>query len=165
MLANTGTRIGGDRFDEKLSLAAAMPELGYGSLQKGSQSAVAARRGHAIADAVERAKAALSDAPGTTLALDTGSGTLEVGIRRELPEAVPGGEIDRIRDCALEAVRDAGVRPDDIDALFYTGGSSLVPPLRRTVGAPFANARAVHEDAFGSVADGLAIEAGRRAGA
>ncbi len=209
VLANTGVRIGGDRFDERFSLAAAMPELGYGSLQKGTervqpgriwfdlatwhrinalydrktadeirrmvldaaepvrvgrlQSAVAARRGHAIADAVERTKAALSDAGAARLELDTGSGRLALDVSRAMLEGALAAEIDRIRECALDAVRDAGVAPGDVDALFYTGGSSLVPLLRRTVGAPFVNARAVHENAFGSVAEGLAIEAGRRA--
>ena len=86
---------------------------------------------------------------------------MDVDASREALEAALAPEIERVRDCALEAVRAAGVRPDAVGVLFYTGGSSLVPLLRRTVGAEFVNAREVREDAFGSVADGLAIEAGR----
>jgi len=210
VLASTGVRIGGDRFDELFSLAAAMPHLGHGSRLKGGDrvqpgriwfelatwhrihklydrqtadqvrtmlldaasparvqrlaSTLAERRGHAIAAAVEAAKIRLSDAPGTELLLDTGRETVhaEVG-RAELEQAI-GAQIERIREGALEAVRLAGVAPDAIDALCYTGGSSLMPLLRGVVGAAFPSARTIDEDAFGSVADGLAIEAGRRRG-
>jgi len=209
VLSNTGARIGGDRFDERFSLAVAMPELGYGTARKGTghvqpgriwsdlatwhrinalydrktldeirmmvidaadpervrrlQGAVQGHCGHAIADAVERAKAALSEAPATSLVLDVGAGTVEVKASRRSLEDALSDDIDRIRACALEAVRDAGVRPDDVQALFYTGGSSLVPLLRTRVGTAFPKARAVRENAFGSVAEGLSLEAERRA--
>jgi len=208
VLASTGVRIGGDRFDELFSLKAAMPHLGHGSLLKGSGrvqpgriwfelatwhrihtlydrktmdevrtqlldaaspervqrllTTLRERRGHAIAAAVEQAKIRLSDEERTALPLDIGPETIDAEAGRDDLERAVAADIDRIRDCALEAARLADIGPERIDALCYTGGSSMVPLLRRVVGAAFANARTIDEDAFGSVADGLAIEAGRR---
>lgn len=210
VLANSGIRIGGDRLDEKFSLAVAMPQLGYGSRLKGTEreqpgriwfdlvtwhrinalynkktvaeirmmlldaaepervqhllTSVEARRGHAIAASVEQAKARLSDATVTALTLDVGKPPLlEIDVDRASLEEAVASEIERVRECALIAISDAGVQCDDIQALFYTGGSSLLPLLRQRIGSLFPNARTVQENAFGSVAEGLAIEASRRA--
>ena len=208
VLASAGVRTGGDRFDERFSLASAMPHLGYGSRLEGSGreqpgriwfelatwhrihtlhdrrtadeartmlldsrspelvrrllSALEGRKGHAIAAAVEAAKIRLSTESRTSLALDVGAEIAHVRAERDDLDRAIARDVDRVRECALEAVQSAGVSPEAIDALCYTGGSSLVPSLRAAIGATFAHARAVDGNAFGSVAGGLAIEAGRR---
>ncbi len=123
------------------------------------------RQGHALAMAVERAKIALSDHPEAQLALDWGEGSLA------LPVDVPGlnratGSLaarigTRIRDC----LADAGVTPDRIDAVFLTGGSTLLPQVRAAILAEAPDARVVEGNIFGSVGLGLTVEAQRRYGA
>ena len=59
---------------------------------------------------------------------------------------------------------DAGVSADQVDTLFFTGGSSGVPALRQSVAAMLPNARSVEGNTFGSIGSGLAIEAKKRYG-
>ena len=61
-------------------------------------------------------------------------------------------------------MRDAGVAPERIDTIFFTGGASGVPHLRRWLAALLPQARPVEGDLFGSIGAGLAIEAARRYG-
>ena len=58
----------------------------------------------------------------------------------------------------------AGLTPAAIDAVFLTGGSTLLPHLRARILAEAPDARVVEGDKFGSVGLGLTIEAARRYG-
>jgi hypothetical chaperone protein len=49
--------------------------------------------------------------------------------------------------------------PGDIDAIFMTGGSSLIPAVRKSIFSLMPNARLIEGDKFGSVAMGLTISA------
>jgi len=59
---------------------------------------------------------------------------------------------------------DAGVKPEDVDTVFFTGGSSGVGLLRERIGAMVPGARRVEGDLFGSIGTGLALDALRRFG-
>lgn len=48
--------------------------------------------------------------------------------------------------------------------MFFTGGSSSIPALRQSVAAMLPNARHVEGNNFGSIGNGLAIEAQKRYG-
>jgi hypothetical chaperone protein len=61
----------------------------------------------------------------------------------------------------LETVRRAGVAPQDVQAVYLTGGSTGLVPLARRIAAPYANARTVHGDRLASVAQGLGLHARR----
>jgi len=122
------------------------------------------RQGHALAMAVERAKIALSDHDETLLALDWGDGDLALpvdvaGLNRATG-ALAARIGARIRDCLAEA----GVAPDRIDAVFLTGGSTLLPQVRAAILAEAPGARVVEGNIFGSVGLGLTVEAQRRYG-
>ncbi|MBP2227396.1 putative chaperone protein [Azospirillum agricola] len=122
------------------------------------------RQGHALAMAVERAKIALSDSDETRLAIDWGDGELALpvdvaGLNRATG-ALAGRIGDRIRSC----LADAGVTPDRIDAVFLTGGSTLLPQVRAAILAEAPGARVVEGNIFGSVGLGLTVEAQRRYG-
>ncbi|QCG98600.1 Hsp70 family protein [Azospirillum sp. TSA2s] len=210
ILANDGIRVGGTDFDRDLSLATAMPELGFGSamkragllaprsiyfdlatwakinflytakamaelerLQRDSAEpekierligVVEHRQGHALAMAVERTKIALSDHEATELALDWGDGDLALAVDRDALNRATGllaARIGlRIRDC----LADAGVTADRIDAVFLTGGSTLLPQVRAAILAEAPGARVVEGNIFGSVGLGLTVEALRRYG-
>ena len=123
------------------------------------------RQGHALAMAVERAKIALSDHDHTRLTLDWGDGALSLpvdvaGLNRATG-ALAARIGARIRDC----LADAGVGADRIDAVFLTGGSTLLPQVRAAILAEAPGARVVEGNIFGSVGLGLTVEAQRRYGA
>jgi hypothetical chaperone protein len=59
-------------------------------------------------------------------------------------------------------VRAAGLAPDAISTLYFTGGSSGMTALREAFADTYPDSRMVVGDLFGSVVSGLGIEAGRR---
>jgi hypothetical chaperone protein len=58
----------------------------------------------------------------------------------------------------------AGLAPGQVDTVFLTGGTTLLPAVRQAVTAALPDARVVEGDRFGAVGLGLAIEAQRRYG-
>lgn len=122
------------------------------------------RAGHWLANEVEQAKIALSDQARTTLVLDR----IEPDLRRQLSceefDSATSGLVGKIETKLAGLVRDAGIAPERIDTIFFTGGASGVPHLRRRIAALLPQARPVEGDLFGSIGAGLAIEAARRYG-
>lgn len=122
------------------------------------------RAGHWLANEVEQAKIALSDQQGTAMTL----GRIETGLRLPLTrnefDAATAGLVDRIEAKLAALLTDAGVAPEGIDTIFFTGGASGVPRLRRRIAALLPQARPIEGDLFGSIGAGLAIEAARRYG-
>jgi hypothetical chaperone protein len=70
--------------------------------------------------------------------------------------------VGRIVAAAREAARLAGVAPEHVQALYFTGGSTGLRHLTQRFAAPFARAHAVHGDRFTSIVSGLALAAARR---
>jgi hypothetical chaperone protein len=61
----------------------------------------------------------------------------------------------------VETVRRAGVKPDAVEAVYLTGGSTGLAPLATRIAAPFTCARTVRGDRLASVAQGLGLHAQR----
>jgi hypothetical chaperone protein len=61
-------------------------------------------------------------------------------------------------------IADAGLRAEQIDVIFLTGGSSLLPAVRRRLRSALPLSRFIEGDAFNSVGMGLALLAKRRFG-
>jgi hypothetical chaperone protein len=59
---------------------------------------------------------------------------------------------------------EAGVEPEAVDTVFFTGGSSGVGLLRERIGQLVPGARRVEGDLFGSIGAGLALDAQRKFG-
>lgn len=70
-------------------------------------------------------------------------------------------DLERVVDAARQTVRDAGLAPTAVDALYFTGGSTGLAVLTERLGAAFPAARAVRGDRFASVATGLGLHAAR----
>ena len=70
----------------------------------------------------------------------------------------------RIGDRVKRCLRQAGLAATDIDAVFLTGGSTLLPHVRRHIVREIPAARIIEGDKFGSVGLSLAIDARRRYG-
>jgi len=122
------------------------------------------RLGHLLATKVEDAKIALTDAESARLHLDLTDALLEVGFTREQLEKTLQGEIGRVAHTAQHTLSSAGVAPQDITAVFLTGGSTAIPLARHSILALVPQAKVVQGDAFGSVGIGLALDAARRFG-
>ena len=118
--------------------------------------------GHRIAIAVEEAKMALSEAETHAIALDFLERDLVAAATRDGFETAIREKTERLTAVARTCVAEAGVSPGDIDTIFFTGGSSRVPAVRRAVQLAAPNARAVARSDLLSVAAGLTREAMRR---
>jgi hypothetical chaperone protein len=120
------------------------------------------RAGHHILDTVETAKQRLSEQD--TLALDLAfiENELTILVERDAFNAVIDDQINRVIRKVEETVSDSGVKPGDINAIFYTGGSTKIPIIREKINKLFPAAEVVQGDAFGSVGMGLTIEAHRK---
>jgi hypothetical chaperone protein len=118
--------------------------------------------GHRIAFAVEDAKIALSDSDVAMLPLDF----LEAGLSAEATQAgfrnAIADKMNALTKMAEQCIAKAGVQPDALQTIFFTGGSSRVPAVREAIrkAAPQANVAAGSD--FLSVALGLTREAQRR---
>lgn len=120
------------------------------------------REGHRILDVIEKAKQSLSDTTQTKIDLGYIESHLEMTIFRNTLNAVIEEHVDQIIKTILETVNEAHIKCSDIDAIFYTGGSTKIPMVRDKVNALFPNAEVVQGDAFGSVGLGLTIDAQRK---
>jgi hypothetical chaperone protein len=113
--------------------------------------------GLSLHQSVERSKQALSVAEVAGLScvdLD-----LELAVDRPAFEQWIAPELDGIDAVVTSVLERAGVGAADVDSVFATGGSSLVPAVRRRLGARFGDAKLAGGDELTSVAWGLAARA------
>ncbi|MCY1352788.1 hypothetical protein D9M68_582970 [compost metagenome] len=113
---------------------------------------------------MEAAKIALTEAPSHRIDLARVEPGLAAALDRALFEQAIDTQLERIRSGVTQLLADAGIGAEQVDTLFFTGGSSGVPALRQGVAALLPNARAVEGNLFGSIGSGLAIEAKKRYG-
>jgi len=121
------------------------------------------RLGHRLAFAVETAKMELSAADLAALPLDF----LENGLARTASradfEGAIAGQIDRLQEAASTCIASAGLKPDAIDTILLTGGSSRVPTVRAAIARAAPAAKLAGSSDLLSVALGLTQMAGLRA--
>lgn len=122
------------------------------------------RSGHWLALQVEQAKIQLSAADQARLDLAELQAGLGADINRQDFAAATDVLVSEIGRTVLELIRQANIAPTRVDTIFFTGGGSGVPQLRRAISAILPAARACEGDLFGSIGAGLAVEAFRRYG-
>nr|WP_313402474.1 Hsp70 family protein [Pseudomonas sp.] len=122
------------------------------------------RAGHWLAMQVEESKIALSEQDARAIDLSRVEPGLVAELTRQLFEGAIEPLLERIRASLTQLLADAGITAEQVDTLFFTGGSSGVPALRQSVAAMLPNARSVEGNTFGSIGSGLAIEAKKRYG-
>jgi len=66
---------------------------------------------------------------------------------------------EKLEDYLMKFISRSGVRPEEIDTVFITGGSSLVPALRELFARKFGADKIRGGETFTSVASGLALSA------
>ncbi|NIF25342.1 Hsp70 family protein [Pantoea sp. Tr-811] len=123
------------------------------------------RAGHWLAMEVEASKIELTEQVSRRVDLGRVERDLAVDLTRVLFEEAIEGLLERVRGSVTELLAKAGVNADQVDTVFFTGGSSGIPALRNSVSAMLPNARHVEGNIFGSIGSGLAIEARKRYGA
>jgi hypothetical chaperone protein len=120
------------------------------------------RLGHRIAFAVEDAKIALSDGETVKIALAFLEAGLDAQATRTGFDRAIQEKTSRLTALAGECIGDAGLRPDAISTIFFTGGSSRAPAIRDAIAAAAPSAHVAAGSDFLSVALGLTREAQRR---
>ncbi|MCE5975405.1 Hsp70 family protein [Pseudomonas sp. JR33AA] len=123
------------------------------------------RAGHWLAMEVEASKIELTEHDSRHIDLGRVEPELTAQLTRALFEEAIEGLLERVRGSVTELLAKAGVSEDQVDTVFFTGGSSGIPALRNSVSAMLPNARHVEGNIFGSIGSGLAIEARKRYGA
>jgi hypothetical chaperone protein len=122
------------------------------------------RAGHWLAHRVEEAKIALSAHDSTALSLERFAPDVRHELSRAEFELATTLLVEKVEATVASLLREAGVAADGINTVFFTGGSSGIPLLRRRIAALLPKAQAVEGDLFGSIGAGLAVEAARRFG-
>lgn len=123
------------------------------------------RLGHELAARAEQAKIEVAEGGATRIDLGHTERGLAVAMsERDATEAI-ADDIARIVETARRTVQQAGLAPDDIDALYLTGGSTGLRLLASRLAGAFAGAELVRGDRFASVATGLGLHARRLFGA
>jgi len=117
------------------------------------------RLGHALIALAENAKIAVAGGGGTTIDLELLEQALRIPVHEADAVAAIATDLERIAAAAEQTLSQAGLQRDRVDALYFTGGSTGLPPLAEAIAARFPAARAVRGNRFASVAQGLGIHA------
>jgi hypothetical chaperone protein len=122
------------------------------------------RAGHWLAHQVEGVKIALSNQETAELSLARFSPGQQALITRSQFDVAAQALVEKIEGAVARLLPEAGVTASGIDTVFFTGGSSGIPLLRRRIAALLPQAKVVEGDLFGSIGAGLAVDAARRYG-
>jgi hypothetical chaperone protein len=109
--------------------------------------------------AIEAAKIELSTREHTELLAEVPGLTLRTTVSRTHFETAVGPELETIGAVTVRALEDAGRRPEDVDVVAVTGGSSQIPAFQRLLRSLCPSAELRREAAFTSVVRGLGTRA------
>lgn len=115
--------------------------------------------GFAMYQAVDGAKCALSGAESTVLEFYDPPIDMAERLTRDDFEDLVREDVRAIADCVDRLLTASGVAPTEVDAVFLTGGSSLVPMVRRYFTRRFGDAKLRGGEELTTVAKGLALRA------
>jgi hypothetical chaperone protein len=113
--------------------------------------------GYALYQSVSAAKAGLSKADSTVLRFAHRDFLVEERIERADFEQWIMPELAQLSTAIDRALTDAKLAPGQVDRVFLTGGTSLVPAVRKLFDNRFGAERVTGGGEFVSVAEGLAL--------
>lgn len=145
--------LGGEDFVDLLS-AEALKQFG---VKAKSLSPVELGR---LRAAAENAKLTLSQADQAVLALELGGKRVECRISRTAFEELAFGLRERLRLPVERALRDAGLRASDLNAVVLAGGATRMPMIRSQVARMLGQFPTSHLNPDEVVALGAAVQAG-----
>jgi hypothetical chaperone protein len=115
--------------------------------------------GYHLHQAVQRVKFELSHAEAAQFRFRDGSMDLNIAVTREAFESWIAEDLLTIEHCIDSLLQTAGLDRSQVDRVFLTGGTSLVPAVRRIFETRFGEHRIRTGNEFVSVARGLALRA------
>ena len=118
--------------------------------------------GYRLHQAVQHVKVDLSHQAEAEFVLDTDLLHLRAQVTRAQFEQWIAPELARIEVCLEDLMQKTGISPMQVDRVFLTGGTSLVPAVRNLFTQRFGEDRVQSGEAFTSVAYGLALMAAAR---
>jgi hypothetical chaperone protein len=121
--------------------------------------------GHHLAELAESGKITLGGTGNSADPHDFNLTLIEPGLhwpytRGQMQQAL-ASDVAAIAGAAVHTARLAGVPPEGVDALYFTGGSTGLSMLREAIAAQFPTAVQVQGDALASVGQGLGLHARR----
>jgi hypothetical chaperone protein len=114
---------------------------------------------------IERAKIGLSSRDEEHIRYTADQIAIDEPLSRRDFEALIDIRVRQAAACIDEALTSAGLPAGQIDAVMHTGGSSLIPRFRQMLADTFGADKLLNQDAFTSVASGLALAARDQVGA
>ena len=116
--------------------------------------------GYQLYHAVGEVKRALSRQDQAEFRFSGGNLDIACEVSRKDFESWIAPDIARIKGCVTDALAKAGKSAAEIDRVFLTGGSSLIPAIRGVFTDMFDEARIADGDELTSIAHGLALIGG-----
>ena len=113
--------------------------------------------GYHLHRSVQRAKVELSAAAHAEFIFSDASVDIRKHVSRPEFDRWIAEDLHQIATCVDEVLESAGIGVDNVDRVFLTGGSSLVPALRDAFAGKFGEEKLAGGDEFTSVARGLAL--------
>lgn len=121
------------------------------------ESLIASNFGLQMFDIVEQAKRALSEKRGASITLEGPGFKVQEFVTRTEFETIIRAEIQAIDAHIDETMAVSGLKPEQIDAVIRTGGSSQVPAFDEMLQRKFGPEKVRRVDTFSSVTAGLGI--------
>ncbi len=118
--------------------------------------------GYELHQSVQRLKIDLSTHTNADFILDAEMLHLRVPVTRTQFEHWIAPELHRMEASLDDLLHRTGINPAQVDRVFLTGGTSLVPAVRRVFTSRFGEDRVRSGEAFTSVAHGLALMAANK---
>jgi hypothetical chaperone protein len=115
--------------------------------------------GYHLHQAVQQVKFELSRSEVAEFHFRDGSMNIRIPVTRDAFEGWIADELRTIEHCVDSLLQSSGIRRREVDRVFLTGGSSLVPAVRRIFTVRFGDERIRTGNEFISVARGLALRA------
>jgi hypothetical chaperone protein len=107
--------------------------------------------------AIEQAKITLSTATNATIDFHRPGIDISIPVEREEFEEAIAAPMQSVRDAVLRAVDDAGIRPESINLVLRTGGSSSIPAFVRILEDIFDPSVIQERPVYTTVVHGLAM--------
>ncbi|HYS12508.1 MAG TPA: hypothetical protein VEN28_04300, partial [Burkholderiaceae bacterium] len=120
------------------------------------------RLGHQLAARAEQAKIAVAEHGSARVDLGAVETRLAVAFDADQQNTALAANLERIVAAARETAHRAQISQAQVQAVYFTGGSTGLLPLVERIAAQFPQADAVHGNRFTSVVSGLALTAQRR---